>query len=118
MLIIKRSLDADRDGKPEQIRYVDKATGEMVRKEIDRDYDGMLDAWQTYSENFIDERTLDTNNDGHIDTWERYSGRRMVERVIDRNGDEFEAGPRERPVQPLHRRHLVFARLAPRRPEV
>ena len=87
MLIIKRSLDADRDGKPEQIRYVDKATGEMIRKEADRDYDGALDTWQTYAGNSLVERTLDTNNDGHIDTWERYWGGRMVERVIDRNGD-------------------------------
>jgi hypothetical protein len=87
MLVIKRSLDADRDGNPEQIRYVDKDTGEMLRKEADRDYDGTLDTWQTYTDNSLDERTLDTNNDGHVDTWERYRGGRMIERVIDRNGD-------------------------------
>jgi hypothetical protein len=87
MIVIKRSLDADRDGKPEQIRYVDKATGEMIRKEADRDYDGTLDTWQTYSGNSLDERTLDTNNDGRVDIWERYWGGRMVERVIDRNGN-------------------------------
>jgi hypothetical protein len=87
MLVIKRSLDADRDGNPEQIRYVDKDTGEMLRKEADRDYDGTLDTWQTYTGNSLDERTLDTNNDGHVDTWERYRGGRMIERVIDRNGD-------------------------------
>ena len=87
VLIIKRSLDADRDGKPEQIRYVDKDTGEMIRKESDRDYDGAMDTWQSYEGNALNERTLDTNNDGHVDTWERYWGGRMVERVIDRNGD-------------------------------
>jgi len=87
LLIIKRSLDADRDGKPEQIRYIDKATGEMIRKEADRDYDGALDTWQTYEGNSLVERTLDTNNDGRVDTWERYSGGLMVERVIDRNGN-------------------------------
>jgi len=87
MLVIKRSLDADRDGNPEQIRYIDKGTGEMIRKEADRDYDGKLDTWQTYAGNSLEERTLDTNNDGHVDTWERYRGGRMVERVIDRNGD-------------------------------
>jgi hypothetical protein len=87
ILGIKQSLDADRDGNPEQIRYIDKGTGEMIRKEADRDYDGTLDSWQTYLGNSLDERTLDTNNDGHVDTWERYRGGRMIERVIDRNGD-------------------------------
>jgi len=87
MDIIKRSLDADRDGHPEQIRYIDKSTGEMIRKEIDQDYDGKLDTWQTYAGNSLDERTLDTNGDGSIDAWERYSGGWMVERVIDRNGN-------------------------------
>jgi hypothetical protein len=87
MLIIKRSLDADRDGNPEQIRYFDKVTGAMIRKEADRDYDGTLDTWQTYLGDSLDERTLDTNGDGRVDTWERYRGGRMVERVIDRNGN-------------------------------
>jgi hypothetical protein len=87
MLVIKRSLDADRDGNPEQIRYVDKESGEMIRKEADQDYDGTLDTWQTYSGNSLTERTLDSNNDGRVDTWERYWGGLMVERVIDRNGD-------------------------------
>jgi hypothetical protein len=87
MLVIRRSLDADRDGKPEQVRYIDKGTGEMIRKEADRDYDGTLDTWQTYGGDWLEERTLDTNNDGRVDTWERYWGGLMIERVIDRNGD-------------------------------
>ena len=87
MLVIKRSLDADRDGNPEQIRYIDKGTGEMIRKEADRDYDGVLDTWQTYGGDWLDERTLDTNNDGRVDTWEKYWGGLMIKRVIDRNGN-------------------------------
>jgi len=87
MVIIKRSLDADRDGNPEQIRYIDKSTGEMIRKEADTDYDGALDTWHTYAGKSLDERTLDTNDDGRVDTWERYQGGRMVERIIDRDGN-------------------------------
>jgi len=87
MVVIVRSLDADRDGKPEEIRYIDKATGLMLRREADRDYDGNLDSWQTYKGGSLDERTLDSNNDGRVDTWERYSDGRMVERIIDRNGN-------------------------------
>jgi hypothetical protein len=87
MVVIVRMLDADRDGNPEQVRYVDKATGLMIRKEADRDYDGRLDTWQTYKGDSLDERTLDTNNDGLVDSWEKYSGGQMIERVIDRNGN-------------------------------
>jgi len=87
MIVIVRSLDADRDGKPEEVRYIDKATGRMVRREADRDYDGNLDSWQTYQDDSLEERTLDTNNDGRVDSWERYSDGRMVERIIDRNGN-------------------------------
>jgi len=87
LFVIVRSLDADRDGNPEQIRYIDKATGEMIRKEADRDYDGRLDTWQTYEHDSLTERTLDTNGDGRADTWETYRAGRMVERVIDRNGN-------------------------------
>jgi hypothetical protein len=87
MVIIMRTLDADRDGHPEQVRYVDKSTGAMIRKASDRDYDGALDTWQTYAGDSLDERTLDTDGDGHIDTWERYQAGRMIERVIDRNGN-------------------------------
>ena len=87
MVIIMRTLDADRDGHPEQIRYVDKSTGAMIRKAADQDYDGELDTWQTYVDNSLDERTLDTDNDGHVDTWEKYQDGQMIERIIDRNGN-------------------------------
>jgi len=87
MVITRRSLDADRDGNPEQIRYLDKSTGKLIRMEMDRDYDGKMDTWQTYTGDSLDERTLDTNGDGRVDTWERYRGGRMVERVIDRDGN-------------------------------
>jgi hypothetical protein len=87
MVIIMRTLDADRDGHPEQVRYVDKSTGAMIRKASDRDYDGALDTWKTYAGDSLDERTLDTDGDGHIDTWEKYQAGRMIERVIDRNGN-------------------------------
>jgi hypothetical protein len=85
--IIKRSLDADRDGKPEQIRYFDAKTGAMVRKEQDRDYNGRPDAWNTYREGQLVARSLDTSGDGKPDVWERYASGHMSLREIDRDGD-------------------------------
>ena len=45
---MKRALDADRDGKPEEIRYFDAKSGVIIRKEQDQDYDGVLDTFATY----------------------------------------------------------------------
>jgi hypothetical protein len=38
--VLARSVDADRDGKPEEVRYFDAVSGQMLRHEVDRDYDG------------------------------------------------------------------------------
>ncbi len=86
--LVKLSLDADRDGKPEQIRYWDAKTEEMVRKEQDRDYDGDMDAWHSYRDNRLSHRILDSNHDGRADTWEEYEQDRMTSRTIDRDGDQ------------------------------
>jgi hypothetical protein len=50
LVVVKRSLDADRDGKAEEVRYFDEESGELVRKEQDRDYDGRPDAWSVPEE--------------------------------------------------------------------
>jgi hypothetical protein len=85
--VVKRSLDADRDGKPEQVRYFDQASGALVRKEEDRNYDGRSDAWNVYEGGALVSRKLDTNDDAKIDAWETYANGRMQERVIDRDSD-------------------------------
>ncbi len=85
--VVKRSLDADRDGKPEQVRYFDQKSGEMIRKQQDRDYDGDPDSWTVYEAGQIVSRTLDNNSDGKIDVWESYSRGRMTGRTVDRDAD-------------------------------
>lgn len=85
--VTRRQLDADRDGKPEEIRYLDKATGNMLRKEADRDYDGTIDTWQTYAGGAVSSRLIDSNGDGRVDQWESYAGGRMTERSVDRDFD-------------------------------
>jgi hypothetical protein len=85
--VIQRSLDADRDGKPEQIRYFDAKTGVMIRKEQDGDYDGSFDTWNSYQGGQLVARALDTNGDGTPDAWERYASGRMTSREVDRDYD-------------------------------
>jgi len=87
LAVTKRSLDADRDGTPEQIRYFDRTTGLIIRKVSDRDFDGTIDAWQTYSGGLLVERKLDENNDSRVDVWEKYAEDRMTERIIDRDAN-------------------------------
>ena len=85
LAVVKRSLDADRDGTPEQIRYFDRDSLEIIRKVADRDFDGTIDEWQAYADGLVVERKLDENNDSRVDVWEKYRDGRMIERIIDRN---------------------------------
>ncbi|MGH0037852.1 MAG: hypothetical protein ACQGVK_22715 [Myxococcota bacterium] len=82
-----RVLDADGDGHPELVRYVDRKTGRMVRQEEDRNYDGVTDAWSDYRDGVIEARALDSNDDGNPDTWERYADGRMTSFEVDRDDD-------------------------------
>jgi hypothetical protein len=82
----RRSLDADRDGKPEEVRYFDER-GTYIHKEEDRDYDGRMDAWSDYRSGELVSREIDTNGDGVRDVFERYGGARMTSREVDRNHD-------------------------------
>jgi hypothetical protein len=85
--LLRRVLDADRDGHPELVRYVDPESGYLVRQEEDRNYDGALDAWSDYEWNELVRRELDENGDGKPDVWETYSRGRMTSREVDRDYD-------------------------------
>ncbi len=56
-------MDIDRDGRPEEIRYVDPGSGVLIRSEHDLDYDGEFDAWTSYEGGEPVVRVLDTNGD-------------------------------------------------------
>jgi hypothetical protein len=85
--VLRRVLDADRDGLPEQVRYYDPRGELLLRQEQDTDYDGRIDAWLGYQGGQLATRELDTSGDGRADSFERYAGGRMQERSIDRDGD-------------------------------
>ena len=70
------SLDADRDGEPEEVRYVDPKTGVLLFKEEDRDYDGRMDSWTRYEGGLVAEIQRDTDGDGKVDEWQSYGARR------------------------------------------
>lgn len=83
----KLSLDADEDGRPEELRYLDERTGQLVRREEDRNYDGTIDAWSRYESGALVERTLDESGDGQPDVFESYAGGRMTASEKDRDAD-------------------------------
>ena len=87
MRLERRSLDGDRDGVPELVRYVDTESKLVIRQEEDRNYDGVTDAWTDYEWGAPVARELDTNDDGNRDVWETYQAGRMVLREVDRNDD-------------------------------
>ena len=81
-------LDADRDGNPELIRYLDPKTGALLFKEEDRDYDGKMDSFTRYAGGRAAEIQRDADNDGKIDEWEYYGpDGRMARREVDRDAD-------------------------------
>jgi hypothetical protein len=85
--VLRRSMDVDRDGRPEEVRYVDPGSGVLIRSEHDLDFDGEIDAWTTYQGGKPAVRVLDTNGDGTSDVWERYVQGRMNARTLDRDAD-------------------------------
>jgi hypothetical protein len=85
--VVRRSLDADGNGRPEEVRYFEIASDELLRREEDRDLDGNTDAWSRYERGVLVERVLDTNSDGRPDEWEFYANGRMTLREIDGDHD-------------------------------
>jgi len=83
----KRVLDADGDGVPELVRYVDVESRLLLRQEEDRNYDGNIDTWSEYEWGEVTRRVLDSNDDGVRDTWETFQDGRMTRRESDRDND-------------------------------
>ncbi len=84
--VTARSIDADRDGKPEEVRYFGD-DGRLLRVELDRNYDGTIDAWITFSAGVAVARELDESGDGTPDAFEQYAGGRMTRREVDRDAN-------------------------------
>jgi hypothetical protein len=85
--VVVLTLDADGNGKPELTRWIVRESKLQVRREEDRNYDGVTDAWSDYEWGDIVARVLDSNDDGNPDVWERYAKARMTSREIDRDDD-------------------------------
>ena len=85
--VVRLSLDADGNGRPELIRYLDPESQLLIRQEQDRNYDGVTDAWSSYEWGRVVARVLDSNDDGNPDVWETYANGLMTRRETDRDGD-------------------------------
>jgi hypothetical protein len=84
---VVKTLDADRDGRPEIQIVFDEKTGEMLSRAEDTDYDGLLDTQNTYEDQQIIERSEDTDHDGQPDRWTYYEDGRGTRVEVDRNYD-------------------------------
>ena len=83
----QRVLDADGDGTPELVRYVDPKSNYVIRQESDTNFDGVTDTWIDYEWGEPVARVVDSNDDGNPDLWERYENGRAVSREVDRDDD-------------------------------
>jgi antitoxin component YwqK of YwqJK toxin-antitoxin module len=86
---IVKTLDADRDGRPEIKITIDPKSGRVLTREEDTDFDGTLDSVNTYlPDGRLAARAEDTNQDGKPDRWLTYDGGETATRVeVDRNFD-------------------------------
>jgi antitoxin component YwqK of YwqJK toxin-antitoxin module len=82
-----KTLDADRDGRPEIEMVFDARSGALLTRSDDTDYDGQLDAVNRYEHGKIIERIEDTNGDGEPDRWITYENERGSRMEVDRNFD-------------------------------
>jgi antitoxin component YwqK of YwqJK toxin-antitoxin module len=91
--LLLKTLDADRDGRPEiEIAYDQKTGGQLWRKE-DTDYDGAFDVENTYGERGqVEMRSEDANRDGKPDRWTTYADGVAVSAEVDRDGDGVRDG--------------------------
>lgn len=85
--VVRRSLDANNDGDPEEMRYFDSSTGLLLRTETDRDSDGIREAWITYQDGEPVVQVIDEDENGRPDVWERYEDGRVTARTLDQDGD-------------------------------
>jgi len=85
--VVRKSVDANKDGEPEEIRYFDASTGLLLRTETDRDSDGTRDAWTTYQSGEPVVQVIDDDGDGQPDIWERYEDGLVSARTLDQDGD-------------------------------
>src|SRR5262249_51565190 len=93
--LLVKTLDADRDGKPEIKITIDPKTGQVLTREEDTDYDGTLDSVNTYlPDGRLKDRAEDTNQDGKPDRWiacesNESAGRGEVARTFDHQRHGF-----------------------------
>ena len=90
---IAKTLDADRDGRPEIVIAMDGQTGQLLTRSEDTNYDGNLDSTTVYDETGkIASLEEDTNHDGVTDRWTGYK-QQVGERVeVDRDFDGVRDG--------------------------
>ena len=91
---IAKTLDADRDGRPEIVIAMDGQTGQLLTRSEDTNYDGALDSTTVYDDTGeIAGLEEDTNHDGVADRWTDYGqevgGRVEVDRDFDGVRDGF-----------------------------
>ena len=84
---VAKTLDANRDGKPEIELVFDEKTGELVSRAEDSDFDGELDAENRYENGQIRSRSEDTNHDGKPDRFTSYENGRGTRVEVDRDYD-------------------------------
>ena len=80
-------VDNDFDGKFDETRYYNPDNGQLIRKELDLNFDGRPEIIKRYYNGQLVKKEVDPNFDGVMDYWEYYQDGKLVRVEVDTDGD-------------------------------
>lgn len=87
--IVREELDEDYDGRPDRTIHYDPSTHQISAIEEDANHDGRIDTWTTVRNGAIVRRRADGDGDGRVDTWSYYRHGVLTRMERDSTGDGF-----------------------------
>jgi hypothetical protein len=76
-VLVCKQVDLNHDGRVDVVAYYD-ATGNVVKEEIDLDFDSKFDETVFYEAGRVLRKELDRNHDGRPDVWSYYENDKLV----------------------------------------
>lgn len=83
--VVKEEMDLDYDGRADKIRYLKK--GKVEREELSSRFDGQIDVKKFYEDGVLVVKQVDTRHVGQFDEFQYFVGNKLSRIGWDRDGD-------------------------------
>lgn len=84
--LVRKELDINWDGKVDIVRFYDERE-QVIRELLDLDFDGRVDQQNFYDKGIIVRKERDLDYDGRTDLWIHFERGKIVRKEKDTNGD-------------------------------